>query len=139
LHTLMTKHPDDVRIVFRHMPLPNVHPYAKIAAKAGVCADRQGMFWSMHDAMYKDQAALSEDGLKDTAKRLGLDLDGFSACLSDPSTQETVDFDANAAEQLGIGGTPYFFINGRPIYGSVPEDQFETIISDELKRKNTHS
>jgi protein-disulfide isomerase len=135
LRQVLTRHPDEVRLVFRHLPLPGVHPNAAIAARAGVCADRQGMFWAMHDAMYEDQGALGEGALKDTARRLGLNTDGFSTCLAESSTQQTVDADSRAAQELGIGGTPHFFINGRPLSGSVPEDRFESIILDELHRR----
>src|SRR5262249_4034811 len=58
LRTVMANHGDAVRLVFRNLPLSNVHPNATIAAIAGVCADRQGKFWDMHDAMFTDQKAL---------------------------------------------------------------------------------
>jgi protein-disulfide isomerase len=129
----MAKHPDDVRLVFRHLPLTTMHPNSMQAAEAAVCADRQGKFWPMHDAMFENQTALGEGGLKDTAKRLGLEMDGFSACLADPSTKSTIDLDTKAADELSIGGTPFFFINGRPLNGSVPVDRFESLVSEELE------
>jgi protein-disulfide isomerase len=134
LRTVMGRYPDQVRLVFRNLPLPNLHPNATIAAEAGVCADRQGMFWQMHDLMFRNQSALSEGALKDTAKSLGLQVDGFSACLADPQTSSRVDSDRKAADELAIAGTPYFFINGRPLNGSVPVERFESLISDELRR-----
>lgn len=133
LRTVMSRYPDQVRLVFRNLPLPNLHPNATVAAEAGVCADRQGMFWPMHDAMYQNQSALSESALKDTAKSLGLQVDGFSACLADPGTSSRIDSDRKAADELAITGTPYFLINGRPLSGSVPVEQFESLISDELR------
>src|SRR5215469_548207 len=134
LRTVMSRYPDQVRLVFRNLPLPNLHANATVAAEAGICAERQGMFWQMHDAMYENQQALSEGALKDTARRLGLQVEGFSACLSDPETNSRIDSDRKAADELAITGTPYFLINGRPLYGSVPVERLESLISDELRR-----
>jgi protein-disulfide isomerase len=135
LHTVMARHPDDIRLVFRHLPLANVHPNALIAAEAGVCADHQGKFWTMHDAMFADQSALGGVGLKATAQRLGLDADAFASCLTDPATKAAVVADARAADALNISGTPYFLINGRPLNGALPAGRFESLITDELQRQ----
>jgi predicted DsbA family dithiol-disulfide isomerase len=134
LRAVMTRYPGQVRLVFRNLPLANLHPNATLAAEAGVCAGHQGMFWQMHDAMYQDQSALGESALKDTAQRLGLKLDGFSACLADPGTKQELEGDRKAADELNVTGTPYFFINGRPLNGSVPVERFEAVITDELHR-----
>src|SRR5262249_22720056 len=77
LRSVMTKFEGKVRLVFRHLPLTKVHPNAMIAAQAAVCADRQGRFWEMHDALYADQNALSADSLRETAGKLGLDTKIF--------------------------------------------------------------
>jgi predicted DsbA family dithiol-disulfide isomerase len=132
LRTLMVRYPQDVRLVFRNLPLTQIHPNAKIAAEAALCAERQGKFWEMHDALYDDQGGLNLDALQSTAARLGLNTDRFSACIADGSTSPSLDLDAKAAQDLGLQGTPYFFINGRPIDGDVPIEKFESIIQDEL-------
>jgi predicted DsbA family dithiol-disulfide isomerase len=134
VQAVMAKHPDDVRVVFRQLPLARVHPNAIAAAKTAVCADRQGKFWPMHDAMYSDQTALSEAALKETAKRIGLDQDALAACLSDKATTNSIERDLRAADELNISSTPYFLVNGRPIKGSVGADQFEAMVAEELKR-----
>lgn len=133
VQTVLEQHPHDVRIVFRNLPLTQIHPNAKVAAEAAVCAERQGKFWEMHDAMYADQSALTADALKATAKRLGLNPERFSTCLGDGASAAALDADAKAAAELGLSGTPYFFINGRPIDGNVPLENFESIIAEELK------
>jgi protein-disulfide isomerase len=132
LRTLLARHPQNVRLVFRNLPLAPLHPNAEISATAGVCADRLGKFWEMHDAMYADQGALGRDALVETARRLGLDGDRFSTCLTDRATRQALDDDASAALELGLGSTPYFFIDGRPLDGSVPLEKFESIIAEEL-------
>jgi protein-disulfide isomerase len=133
LRAVIAKHARDVRLVFRNLPLEQLHPNAKVAAEAGVCADRQGKFWEMHDAMYDDQSALGADGLTKSAQRLGLNVNAFSACLADASTEKSLAADAAAAQELGLDGTPSLFINGRPIVGDVPVETLEGMISDELR------
>jgi protein-disulfide isomerase len=135
LRKVMARYPNDVRLVFRNLPLTQIHPDAQLAAEAAVCADRQGKFWEMHDAMYADQSALKPEGLKNTAQRLGLDTNRFSTCITDGSTTEALGIDAKAAQDLGLSGTPYFFINGRPVDGNVPEETFNNIIAEELRRE----
>jgi protein-disulfide isomerase len=132
--TVLQRHPEDVRLVFRELPLTAVHPNALAAAHAAVCADRQGKFWSMHDAMYQDQTALGGSALVETARRIGLDVEHFSACLSAEDTLNAVEQDSKAADELNINETPYFLINGRPLHGAVPLEQLEAVINDELQR-----
>ncbi len=133
LKSLMRNHPDDVRVVFRNFPLTELHRNAAVAASAAVCADLQGKFWEMHDAMFSNQTALSADALTDTAGRLGLDRRRFSDCLSDQKhTAAILLKDVEAGDELGVTSTPYFFIDGRPLEGSLPEEQFEKIIDQEL-------
>jgi protein-disulfide isomerase len=132
LQAILATYPNEVRLVFRELPLTQLHPNAMVSAEAGVCADRQGKFWTMHDAMYNDQNSLDADGLKETAKRIGLDVDAFAACVSDAATTGRIAADVKAAHSLGIGATPYFFVNGRPINGSVPFQKFSSVVDDEL-------
>jgi protein-disulfide isomerase len=138
LQAILSKYPNDVRLVFRELPLTQLHPNAMVAAEAGVCADRQGKFWAMHDAMYADQGALDVAGLKATSKRLGLDADQLATCMSDGATATRIRADVQAAGELGIAGTPYFFVNGRPIDGSVPPEKFDSVIAEELARLGDH-
>jgi protein-disulfide isomerase len=134
LQTILDRHPEDVRLVFRELPLTAIHPNALVAAQAAVCADRQGMFWQMHDAMYQNQNALAQSALIETAKRVGIDPERFSTCLADSGTAKAVEKDAKAADELNINETPYLLINGRPMHGSIPVDQLEAVVSDELHR-----
>jgi protein-disulfide isomerase len=135
LRTVVANHPDDVRVVFRQLPLASVHPQAVAAARTSVCADRQGKFWPMHDALYADQAALTDPGLKETAQRIGLDTGALAACVDDPNTTHTIENDLRTADELNISSTPYFLINGIPVKGNVEPAQFEAVITEELKRK----
>jgi protein-disulfide isomerase len=135
LRDLLEKHPDDVRLVFRNFPLERIHPNAVAAAEAAVCAASEGKFWEMHDALYGDGGNLALNGLVETAGRIGLDPDRFRHCITNPATTHALDGDRKAAVELGLSGTPYFFVNGRPIDGNVPIEQFESLISDELRHR----
>jgi protein-disulfide isomerase len=134
LHSVMAKYTDQVRLVFRQLPLSQIHPNAVGAALSAACADQQGRFWPMHDALFADQNALGTDGLKDAARRVGLDMDRYAACLASESTRQSIEADIRSADDIGIASTPFFFVNGRPLAGSVPPWRFDAIIQDELRR-----
>jgi protein-disulfide isomerase len=132
------KYGDKVRLVFRQFPL-NFHPDAQKAAEASLCANDQGKFWELHDAMFKDQKALAVDSLKAKAKELGMNADQFNSCLDSGKHAETVRADIQAGSQAGVNGTPAMFINGRFVSGALPLNEFTKIIDDELKRAGSKS
>lgn len=140
LSALLHKYPDDVKVVFRHLPLTNLHPNAMVAAEAAVCAERQGKFWEMHDAMFGNQDGLTAPQLVTTAERLGLDRQRFSDCLGDEKqTHEALSSDMQAAANIGAVDTPYFLIDGRPVLGNIPEADFEKIVKEELRQPGRSS
>jgi protein-disulfide isomerase len=134
LKALQAKYGDQLRLVFRHLPLVDIHPNALVAARAAVCADQQGKFWPMHDAMFGDQDALDPAALSKTARRLGLDTRRYAACLDADATTRLVNADANAAFELDLSSTPSFLVNGRLLVGSAPEAELDALIKDELQR-----
>ena len=123
-----------VRVIFRNLPLRSLHPNAELAAQAGVCANAQGKFWEMHDAMYADQKGLGRDGLRQKAKQVGLDAKAFEDCLASPQTTAQIRADEDAAEQLGLTSTPSSFVNGRFVSGAMPLYKWQALIDDELRR-----
>jgi len=137
LQAVLAKHPDDVRLVFRHFPLTELHPNAQISAVAAVCADQQGKFWELHDAMYRDQGALSAAALQVAAARAGVDTDRYAQCMQDPQALQVINSDLRAGTEAGVAGTPAFFVNGRPLGGNVPLEAFEAILKDELARAHS--
>jgi protein-disulfide isomerase len=128
------KYAGKVRLVFRQYPLP-FHPNAPKAAEAALCANEQGKFWEMHDAMFSDQNQLAVDNLKATAAKLGLKADDFNKCLDSGKQAATVQADISAGSAAGVSGTPTLFINGVALSGAQPLEQFTKIIDQELKRK----
>jgi protein-disulfide isomerase len=135
LEQVVSKYGNKVRLVFRQFPLP-MHPNAAKAAEAALCANEQGKFWEMHDAMFKDQAGLAVDGLKSKAAGIsGINAASFNSCLDSGKETPAVQTDMKAGNKAGVNGTPAMFVNGRFISGVVSADDLSKVIDDELKRK----
>ncbi|MDQ2690029.1 MAG: Na+/H+ antiporter NhaA [Chloroflexota bacterium] len=100
-----------VRFVFRHLPLPDVHPNAALAAQAAEAAGAQDRFWEMHDQLFTHQDALQPHHLVEYARTLGLDVRRFVADLREQRFAGRVGRDISSAEEAGVAGTPTFFIN----------------------------
>lgn len=130
---LLKSYDGKVRLVFRHFPLPN-HPQAFRAAQAAVCAEAGGRFWEYHDRLFAAQN-LSDEMLKGMASEAGLDAESFSACLDSARAREQVNKDLQEGRKIGIQGTPFFTINGRPVRGAVESSEFRRIIDRELANK----
>ena len=133
LDKLIKEYPDKVRVFFKHNPLP-FHSDAPLAAQAAVAAENQGKFWQMHDILFKNQANLKRPDLEKYAAEIGLDTAKFKQDLESPATKKRVDDDTELGKKLGVQGTPNFFINGRPVRGAVPYEQFKSAVDDELLR-----
>jgi Na+/H+ antiporter NhaA len=108
----------DVRYVWRHLPLNDVHPHTQLAAEAAEAAADQGRFWEMHDLLLEHQDALRQSDLVGYAEQLGLDVDRFSEALREHAGDARVADDVDSADLSGVSGTPTFFINGRRHYGA---------------------
>ncbi len=132
---LMQKYPTQLRLVYRHLPLDQIHPRARPAAIAAVCAEQQGKFWEYHDTLFANQQALNDADLEKYATTLGMDAAKFKTCRADPATDAKVSADAAAAKQAGLTGTPAFFVNGILISGARPLDDFTKWVDSELAAK----
>jgi protein-disulfide isomerase len=108
----------DVRYVFRHLPLNDVHPNAQLAAEGAEAAARQGAFWPMHDLLMDHQGALRRPDLVRYAKDLRLNTDQFTDDLRMHAGAARVAEDVDSADLSGVSGTPTFFINGKRHYGA---------------------
>jgi Na+:H+ antiporter, NhaA family len=113
---------DDLRYVFRHLPMPEVHPRADLAAEAAEAAAAQGAFWPMHDRLFANQDQLDPAELLDHATALGLDLVRFARELGTGAHGARVRADVASAQASGAEGTPTFFVNGRRLIGRYDED-----------------
>ncbi len=132
-------YPDKVRWVYRHYPLTSMHPQASDAAKAAICADRQGKFIGVHRSLFKNKHNLSVQRLKEIAGEQGLDVAAFSTCIASSDVVAQVKRDMREGELAGVSGTPAFFLNGIPFSGAKPFEEFDKLIQEELVRIDTVS
>jgi protein-disulfide isomerase len=108
----------DLRYVWRHLPLNDVHPRAQLAAEASEAAAAQGAFWPMHDLLLDHQDQLAPEDLMRYAEQLGLDLKAFADDLASHRWSERVVADVESADVSGVAGTPSFFVNGQRQVGA---------------------
>jgi protein-disulfide isomerase len=121
-----------LRFVFRHMPLPDLHPRAPAAAEASEAAAAQDRFWEMHDRLFENQHALSDDELRGHAKALGLDLERFDSELREGVHRARVEEDLRSGSLSGIPSTPRFFVNGAMHLGSANGPELRRVIEAEF-------
>ena len=112
----------DIRYVWRHLPLSDVHPNAQLAAEAAEAAADQGAFWELHDLLFDHQDSLTPNDLIGYAEQLGLDVERFSKQLQNQAGAPRIAEDVDSADLSGVSGTPTFFINGRRHYGAYDID-----------------
>ena len=120
-----------VKYVYRDFPL-SFHQEAQPAAEATECADEQGKFWEYHDAIFDNQAALGRDLYLKLAGDLKLDVNKFTQCFDSGKYKQEVQADFNYGSQIGVSGTPTFFINGAKLVGAQPYEAFKQLIDAEL-------
>jgi Na+/H+ antiporter NhaA len=128
VRALLAEFGDDLRYVWRHLPLTDVHPNAQTAAEAAEAAGAQGRFWEMHDRLLDHQDDLRPVELARHANELGLDLDRFWADLRGREHAARVAEDVASADASDVTGTPSFFINGRRYTGAYDIDTLTRVV-----------
>ncbi len=128
---ILDRYPQQVRLVYRHFPLP-MHPEARPAAEAAACAGDQGKFWEFHDKLLA--GALDQASRERYASEVGLDVEKYKACVANRQFKDAVAADEKAGEAAGVSGTPAFFVNGVPLSGARPLEEFVKVIDGELQR-----
>jgi Na+/H+ antiporter NhaA len=108
----------DLRYVWRHLPLNDVHPHAQLAAEAAEAAGAQAKFWEMYDLLFAHQREMNLRDLLRYAEALGLNSERFREDLRTQRFASRVAEDVESADLSGVSGTPIFFINGRRHYGA---------------------
>jgi len=139
MEEILKKYPNDVKFVFKHFPL-NFHPWAKPAAIATHCAAAQSgdAFWTLHDKFFAEQKQINPGNVMAKSKEFlagsKLDMDQWSECAEDKESEaykaasKAVDDDLALGQQLGVSGTPGFFVNGHFLNGAQPITAFEPLI-----------
>jgi hypothetical protein len=118
IRELLDEFGDELRYVWRHLPLNDVHTHAQLAAEAAEAAGAQGQFWGMHDKLLATQDELTGRDLKRYAEELGLDVERFVDDLHRHEHTDRIAEDVASADASGVAGTPSFFINGRRHQGA---------------------
>jgi Na+/H+ antiporter NhaA len=118
----------DVRYVWRHLPLSDVHPNADLAAEASEAAAAQGAFWQMHDLLLDHQGELRPRHLHAYAQQLDLDPDRFRDDLQRHAHAPRIEEDVDSADGSGVTGTPTFFVNERRHDGAYDIDSLSAAV-----------
>jgi protein-disulfide isomerase len=134
MNAVLQKFPGKTVYIFKNYPLAAVHPYAYNASLAAMCAKEQDKFWEYHDYLFEHNTALEAPQLEQYAIDLGLDSKRFNDCFESKRYKPKIDSDINMGAELGVPGTPTFFINGLPIIGAKSEDEYTKIITNELNK-----
>ncbi len=135
---LQEKYPNDVKVAFKHYPLP-FHKQAPAAHKAAIAAGEQGKFWEMHDKLFENQKQMKQHAsdMKEWtagfAEELGLDVAKFKKDFDSPEAQAQIDRDMELGKEVAVQGTPHFFVNGERVKGAKPLAEFEKIVKGQLE------
>lgn len=135
LRDLRVRYGDSLRIVFKDAPLP-FHPQADPAAQAAleVRAEKgDAAFWTMHDALFAHQQELGADVIVHLAEAAGARADGVRTAMAKRAHATEIQADQDIADDFDAEGTPYFFIDGRPLVGAQPGSEFAAVVDEELK------
>ena len=133
VNDLLARFGDQLRFVFRHMPLGDLHPRAPAAARAAESAGIQGRFWEMHDRLFEHQLELSDADLLGHAEAIGLDLERFERDVHDEELAQRIEDDYMSGAGSGVPSTPRFFVNGVIHLGSASFAELQEAIGAELQ------
>jgi predicted DsbA family dithiol-disulfide isomerase len=132
LERLLEEYPQ-VKLYFKHYPIPRAHPYAQGAAQAAVAAGKQGKFWQFHDKLFRgDQEKESPSDLERYARELKLDLNKWKKDTE--AAAEKVNRDRGDGEKVDVDSTPSFFVNGRKFHGPPTFDELKDWIEEEINK-----
>ena len=130
---VLAAYPKDVKVVFKHLPLP-FHKNAKPAARASMAAHEQGKFWEMHDKLFQNQRSLNDESYVRFAQEIGLDVNKFKDDYASGKYDKQIQADADLAAKNGIQGTPGFYVNGVQVRGARPVPYFKALVDRWLKQ-----
>lgn len=132
VNQVLSEYKGKVRYALRDFPL-SFHKDSVKAHESAHCADDQGKYWEMNKKLFENQREIKVEDLKKYAEGIKLNTKKFNECLDSGKYAEKVQKDQQYGEEIGVSGTPAFFINGRMISGARPFESFKSIIEDELR------
>lgn len=128
---------DQVEFVFRHFPLTSIHQNAMASHRAAEAAGNQGMFWEMHDLLFERQQSWASSTnavsiFEGYAQELGLDIEIYKADASSEETSRAINQSVSEGLDVGVGGTPAFFLNGETMPIPQTVDEYRALIQEAL-------
>lgn len=133
IEKVLSTYKDQIYYVFRDFPL-SFHKEAKNASLAANCAHEQGKYWEFNHELWENQQALSTEKYTEIAKKIALNLDKYNQCYTSRKFDKEIDKDQNDGIDVGVSGTPAYFINGKFLSGAQPFESFREIIDEELAK-----
>lgn len=130
IREISLKYKNDVKIIYRDYPSRNG---SMNLAMAGRCAGEQGLFWLMHDKLFQNQGVNTDEEMIELAKQIGADLKRFEQCQKDKKYNTSIQKDYLDGQDLGIKGTPTWFINGYKVEGDIPYSVFIDTVEKLIK------
>jgi len=121
-------------LIYKDFPLPS-HALAMPAHEAARCAGEQDRYWAYHDVLFERQPRFERDDLVGYAVNLNLDRERFERCLDNHLFRAAVEADFAEGRDLGVRSTPTFLINGKPLVGAHPIENFRDAIDDALRAR----
>ncbi|MGD0690958.1 MAG: thioredoxin domain-containing protein [Acidimicrobiales bacterium] len=129
---LLSTFADSMRLIFRNLPLADMHPHAEAAAEMAEAVALQGKFWEIHDALYENQRDLSDASIRRYVEGVGADVGAATKAIADGGPRQRVEADFEGAIRSGANGTPTFFVNGVRYDGSWMYEPFSEYLSELL-------
>jgi len=131
IREVSVKYKDNVKIIFRDYPV--ITNYSANLALAARCAGEQGLFWVMHDKLFINQGVSSDEDIMELANQIGADTDRFNNCFNNRKLIPDIQNDYQDGEDLGVNGTPTWFINGNKVEGDIPYNTLIDLIENLIK------
>lgn len=131
-----------VRLAYVNYPIPSLHPNARAASEAAMCASVQGKFWELHEALFINQARWAKlpdpkPVFDSMAVAAGVNAAAWRSCIESHATLPLIDADRDKSERAGVQSTPTFFVGSVKLEGAYPVDSFRTVINAELLKAKT--
>ncbi len=132
--------PDNLKVVFRHYPLTQIHKNAHPAARSAEAANLQGKFWEMHDKLYEQQEEWSnlgdpKDKFVEYADSIGLDKDKFLEDYDSQTVKDRIAVDITSGDRLGVNATPTFYLDGVKLSSVKSYQEFKDMVIREIQSK----
>lgn len=132
----VSKHPQDVFVMLRDLPITDLHPGAKLTAIAAQCIWKQGdarRFWRYHSLLFANQENQTKDALRVYAQNVGANIQQFDTCTTSKQPEAEIDRSIDDAVALGLTGTPSFFFNNVRIQGAMDDETFDLLVQEAVK------